>query len=517
MSDDKPKAVEVVESQPKTPADTPLTMILKDNQTISAGSELVNSPDNNGMDNNGIKESERNLKPLNSEENVMNSRDENGGQMPKAEDIIEGSPPKASVIGSAFTMTNMCLGTTIFTFAYRTQSMGLLWINVACVVCAAANLWTIYRQLEGAKDLKVCDFSEVVNELFGAKVCLGLNVMIIIYEYGVLISFVTIIFKLIGRFICSLFYHNVYDSFDDFADEKWEKAYVKYPVYLGLAALLFCVCVLRDMSKLNFMSYVSVASVLYTIVLVVVQCPSYYKHYKDTVYIKEDDSTHINVVNIGKAFTYKLEFFKNMSSLFFAYSCQVGIFPVYKTFKKQQNGLSDMRKSVFFSLIMTTLLHIVSITTCYLTDPITPEDLIIYRRKKDGGYDIPMDIAKLAVAISIFFSVPPNYLALRLSVENTFLHRQFSTLGNCVFTGISMVCGCLVAAVYDKILNYISYLGGFFCSLLSFLFPVLFYICFNGKPMSYWMNALELTGSIVLISVGWMAGILTIVDDIRGD
>lgn len=34
---------------------------------------------------------------------------------------------KPSVIGTSFLLSNMCLGTTIFTFAIRAKSFGLLW------------------------------------------------------------------------------------------------------------------------------------------------------------------------------------------------------------------------------------------------------------------------------------------------------------------------------------------------------------------------------------------------------
>ena len=59
--------------------------------------------------------------------------------------------------------------------------------------------------------------------------------------------------------------------------------------------------------------------------------------YKNTIYDKKEKSTHINWVDLSKAFTKDLEFFKGMANLFSAYSCHPGIFPIYPGFKIQEN------------------------------------------------------------------------------------------------------------------------------------------------------------------------------------
>ena len=58
-----------------------------------------------------------------------------------------------------------------------------------------------------------------------------------------------------------------------------------------------------------------------------IECNKYYNHYKDNVDVKEDKSTHINLFNIGAAFTKDLNFFKGMACIFGAYCCHSGVFP----------------------------------------------------------------------------------------------------------------------------------------------------------------------------------------------
>ena len=91
-------------------------------------------------------------------------------------------------------MTNICLGTTIFTFAVRTKSFGLVWILVAAVVCAIVNYWTITRQVQSSLKLKECEYSAVYKKLLGKKHQMILNILIIVYSYGCLMSLITLIY-----------------------------------------------------------------------------------------------------------------------------------------------------------------------------------------------------------------------------------------------------------------------------------------------------------------------------------
>ena len=87
------------------------------------------------------------------------------------------------------------------------------------------------------------------------------------------------------------------------------KTLFKISFFVGLAFILTLICLIKDINKLNFSAYIGVVAVIYALIVVMVQCRSYYKHYKDTVYNEDDDSTHPNWINLGDAFTKDLIFF----------------------------------------------------------------------------------------------------------------------------------------------------------------------------------------------------------------
>lgn len=432
----------------------------------------------------------------------------------------EGGEPSQEKISSNTTifraglmLTNMCLGTSIFTFSAWTKSYGLVWILVFCVIIAAINYWSLMNCSVSSSRVKSDDFSEITEEILGKKARVVLNIFIIIYSYAVLITFFVLIFALFGRFVQSVGYQNDYATYTDFSNDKWGKAYIKYPLMFGVAIVLSFMSLIKDIDKLNFSSFVGVIAVIYTLFVVMIECDKYYKYYKDNVYKEDDKSTHVNWVDLGKAFTKELDFFKGFACIVGAYCCHTGVFPVFTGFKYQENGIKKMNHAVLFSMGLTTVLHFISMICSYLTDPITPEDVVIYRKAIGGGKDIAMTISKLFITLSLMFTVPGYFFGLRLGFANSFTGGKISKIFNIIFTFASMILCALIAALYDKILNYLSYIGGFISVFICYLFPALLHVFSSKKPLTYLRNLFDLILAILLCIIGVIAGIRTIIDD----
>ena len=181
----------------------------------------------------------------------------------------------------------------------------------------------------------------------------------------------------------------------------------------------------------------------------------------------------------------------------------------------QKDGVKKMRIGTILAIILTTLLHFISIICGFLTAPITPEDLIIYRKNKGNGKDIAMVIARLLVTISLIFSVPGYYFPLRLSIINSFTGGKLTDKFNILFTFISIFCCAIISAIYDKILNYLNNIG-FISVFISFLFPILMNIYSWGKPFTYWKNLFDFILALIMCAIGLIACVATIIDDVKG-
>ena len=431
-----------------------------------------------------------------------------------------GERKKSTIISAGLLMTNACLGTTIFTFALKAKTFGLVWFLLAVVLVGIINYWTIMAGAKASSKYNEDDYSELTEKILGKKARFILNCILVVYSYACMMCFLALLFPLFGRFIQNIAYNKRYETYDDFLDDKWGKLYIKVPFYIGASLAISLMCLIDDINKLSFSSYIGVGAMIYTLLVITVQCHSYYQYYKKHFYLKNVESTHPNWTNLGDAFKKDLDFFKGMANLFCAYACHPNIFPVYAGFKEdkgdRKEGLRKMSLGTIFATVLTTVLHILSIVCSFLTDPLTPEDLIIYRKSKDGGKDIFMAIAKLAVFVSLIFTLPSYYFTLRLCVSNSFMHGKITTKFNTIFTFCSVFGCAVIAIIYDKILNYLSYIGGFISVFICYLIPVLLYIKSHGKPMTYWKNLIQLIFALILCVIGVTAGILTIIDDVTG-
>ena len=431
-----------------------------------------------------------------------------------------GERKKSTIISAGLLMTNACLGTTIFTFALKAKTFGLVWFLLAVVLVGIINYWTIMAGAKASSKYNEDDYSELTEKILGKKARFILNCILVVYSYACMMCFLALLFPLFGRFIQNIVYNKRYETYDDFLDDKWGKLYIKVPFYIGASLAISLMCLIDDINKLSFSSYIGVGAMIYTLLVITVQCHSYYQYYKKHFYLKNVESTHPNWTNLGDAFKKDLDFFKGMANLFCAYACHPNIFPVYAGFKEdkgdRKEGLRKMSLGTIFATVLTTVLHILSVVCSFLTDPLTPEDLIIYRKSKDGGKDIFMAIAKLAVFVSLIFTLPSYYFTLRLCVSNSFMHGKITTKFNTIFTFCSVFGCAVIAIIYDKILNYLSYIGGFISVFICYLIPVLLYIKSHGKPMTYWKNLIQLIFAIILCVIGVTAGILTIIDDVTG-
>ena len=426
---------------------------------------------------------------------------------------------KTTIFGAALIITNICLGTTIFTFAIRAKSFGLIWLLFFCFVVAFINYAAVMWVAHASSKCEENDYSEITEKLLGRKMRQLLNIVIIIDGYATLMAFISLVYSTFGRFMQSAFYKDDYLSYEDFEDNKWDKLKIKLPIFVGLSIFISLLCLITNMAKLDFVSYISVGAVSYALIVIMVQCHSYYNHYKDTVYVENDSDTHPNWYNLGDAFHKDLIFFRGITNLLFAYACQSGMFPLYKGFKIQNEdgdkGIKKMRYSAIFGIGLTTALNIISIVCSFLTDPVTPEDLVIYRKNKGNGKDIFMVIANFLVSVSLFLTIPTYYFTLRLSVMNAFTKGKLSTKFNLLFTFISVFVSALIAALYDKILNYLSYVG-FTTAIVAYVFPAILYVKSNGKKLTHWINILVICLAIVIFVFSLINVVSTIIDDING-
>ena len=450
------------------------------------------------------KENDLNLNEVKEDEIGQLTGEQNSENEEKTCSMKEGS-----IQGSVFSLSSIALGTGIFAQPIRCTQIGCFWYSICVFFGAFAANWTLTKLIEAARKVKSEAYSTTVKRIIGKIPAMLIDIGLMIYLFGIIIQFNVIIYTLIGRAIFEFFVDkDKYNDFDLFSKEKWSSKQIKFPLMFGLTILLSPACLLKDISKMRFTSTFGICSLIYSILIVIIECPWYYKYYLDNIYKKDDPSTHANWFDISKGFTSDLNFFGAIATVFFIFCCHPGIFPVYKSLK---NNTEKRINNVILKSICLDFIIYLSISICgFLTSPITQDPLIIFR-KKIFDNDIFMTIAKVSLALDLYLCIPANYNSLRASffllVFNT---DVIDNKRNIFVTFPILFLATFIAAIFEDILSYIAILGGFFCSIICFLIPGAL-IIMTGKEKYYsYRNIAIIIILGTLCVIGFIAANLTV-------
>ena len=278
----------------------------------------------------------------------------------------------------------------------------------------------------------------------------------------------------------------------------------------GLIILISPICLLKDISKMRFVSTLGICALIYSILVIMIEAPWFYIYYLDNIYNENDPTTHANWFDISKGFTKELNFFKGIATVFFVYACHPGVFPVYKCLKN--NTEKRINKVIMRSCFLNLIIYL-SISVCgFLTEPISEEPLIIYR-KKIFDNDIFMTIAKISLALDLYLCLPAYYNSFRTSFFMLVFNKDtIDNTRNFLLTYPVLFLATFIAAIFEDILSYISILGGFFCSIICFFIPGAFMLMTNKERWFYPKNIINLLVLGILCLIGFIAGILTVMD-----
>jgi amino acid permease len=367
--------------------------------------------------------------------------------------------------------------------------------------------------IKAGKNCKEKNYSKVVKEVLGNKLGYFMDANLALYLFGALVSFQVIIYQVLGAVVYDILEiadkidKKEYPDYVTYKEEYWsQKLYLKFPIMLVIAALVFPLCLLKDISKMRLASLFGVLALVYSIIVVIIE--SFFYLFNENW----DKIGEMNWINISNAFSLEagVPFFGGISTVFYIYSCHAGAFPVYKTLR---NNTTRRIKKVFRrSIILDVCVYFTIAAASFITSPINPPELILYRPNLSGfSPDYFILIAKIGIICNLFFSTPANYAGFRLSFfELIWGNANLTNMKNFFVTLIILFVVVLIGALYDKILEYIELFGGFCSVIYTILIPGLIYVKNDNVPKSKLIKYVTVFAITILVIIGYTAGVLTI-------
>ena len=409
-----------------------------------------------------------------------------------------------SLRGSIFGLSSMCLEAGSMVLAIRCKQFGMVNFLIFLILGGMVAYWCLVMMIKAGKNCKEKNYSKVVKEVLGNKLGYFMDANLALYLFGALVSFQVIIYQVLGAVVYDILEiadkidKKEYPDYVTYKEEYWsQKLYLKFPIMLGIAALVFPLCLLKDISKMRLASLFGVLALVYSIIVVIIE--SFFYLFNENW----DKIGEMNWINISNAFSLEagVPFFGGISTVFYIYSCHAGAFPVYKTLR---NNTTRRIKKVFRrSIILDICVYFTIAAASFITSPINPPELILYRPNLSGfSPDYFILIAKIGIICNLFFSTPANYAGFRLSFfELIWGNANLTNMKNFFVTLIILFVVVLIGALYDKILEYIELFGGFCSVIYTILIPGLIYVKNDNVPKSKLIKYVTVFAITILVTL----------------
>lgn len=429
---------------------------------------------------------------------------------------VFGKMGPGSLRGCIFNLCILSLGTGCLALPQKVSYLSISFTPVVVLIAGAANLWTLLLLSTISHKYNKTNYSELVQLLCGKGMSIFLDIVIVIDIFGIIILYQVILYKLIGGVVLAIGQYNQYKNIDDFVDNSFWKDYIfKFPINYGVATvILLPICLLKDISKMRFASTFGLISLFFLICIVVVECPWFIINYFKNIYDESKPETHLNVYDITVGFNSDMSFFKSIATLFYAYCCHIGAFPVINALANPTKKRVD--KVFFRAILLDAFCYTIIGITGYLTQPISTPDLIIERTSIFKS-DWVMTVGRISFVLTLFTKIPANYNAMRLSILSLLKidPKNYSNVINAIITISILAISTFVAVMYQSITDYISLLGSFCSVIISFMIPGIIYVKGNDYQRYHIKNILTVIFVVLLSGVGFLSGAFTIMSIIN--
>ena len=415
-----------------------------------------------------------------------------------------GKMNPGSLRGSIFNLCILSLGTGLLAIPQKIGYMSIVFSPIIIILSGLANYWSLNILVNMSIKLKLKNYESIVKQLLGKKLSLFLGIIMSINQSGIIILYQVILYKLLGGVINEIGNFG-FISVDDFVSNSfWNKLWIKFVVCYGIMILfLLPLCLLHNASKMRYASTFGIISLFLLIIIVVAECPFYIIDHIN------NDKFELNYFDILSGLKGDMKLLQSIVTVFYAFSCHVGAFPVLQTLHNpiERRQKKIIRRAIYIDIISYLIIG----ASGYLTQPLKTPDLIIERDKLFNS-DWIMTIGEICFIVTLLAKISANYNALRscILVLLGYDSYNFSKITNVIITVVTLIITTLISAIFQSISDYISLIGSFCTVLISFFIPGLVYIKGNDYSIKHYKNILTIIFISIILILGLTSGFFTI-------
>ena len=414
----------------------------------------------------------------------------------KEENMCQKYIEKGSITECVINLCIISFGIGLLALPQKVNFVTLIMTPILIIICGIVNYWTFTVLGDASRKLKIMKYEDIVSALFNPCFSYFFIFVMGLGLLGVIILFQVILYKFLGGIINEIFSYG-YSNMEVFASESfWGEKKNRLLVCYGITiCVLLPLSLIKTISQMRYASSFGVFSVFLIIIIVVIQCPSFYYH--NIIEGKQE----INVINFSKGFGPDLKFIQSILTIIYAYECHAGIFPVISSLS---NPTRPRVQKVFRNATSVNVIAYIIITLAgYLSQPENTPDLIL-EREKISKNDYLMTIGLCLFSITLATKISASYNCFRALILNIMKYdsSNYPNGINIVLTVITLSFTTFVAAMFQNIADYISLNGSFYGLIIGVIMPGIIYIKTNSYSIFHVKNLLALIFILTLCSIG---------------
>lgn len=405
-------------------------------------------------------------------------------------------PVKAgSLRGSVLSLASIVFGICGFTFPIGLMNLGLIPSLILLAILCSICYWSLSALLYAGRKKKILKYGPLIRECLGSKMALISEINNIIFCVGILMGF---------EFTISTFFMDVYSKF--FIVNSDNQNLIKL-IQMGTCMICFQLplSLLKNISKLQYASMVGCAALIYSTLVIVIECPFYYQK---------------STMKIPWFKPISMKFFDSFSIFLYGFASHNGIFPIFDELNKpsKRRSYSVLNRGYLLEVIVFLFLGLGGFFS--LLDP-TPS-IFISRDDLEFSW-MKMDyfilISKILFVITLHCSTAINNNIIRNSFKSLLLKEGDNFSFKIDFIGVLVLLVITNTVTYfiNDVLKIINIVGGICAVIVSFLSPVLCWIKTNELPKNHIKNILAYILLVVIIIIGCVSAGYSIYKDIKGE
>ena len=308
--------------------------------------------------------------------------------------------PAKEMAAAVMNFINSIVGAGIIGLPYALKQCGFFMgiILISCV--AQMTAYSVNLLVRNGNHVKKFDYEELCEHTLGKPGFYTVSVFMAILAYGAMIAY----FIVIGDTMTTIF-QGVDQSFS--VPILHERTFV---ISLIAVVVVLPLIMLKDMSKLSFSSGLSVLADVFLVIIVVARAPT--AATPGLVAANISDSAD---AGSGSLFSFaNPNLFGGIGAISFAYVCQHSSFIVHNTLTPGPARQSRWNKVTHISIGVALFLCLVLAIGGYVTfGESTQADIL----NNFGCTDVAINIARVLLAVTMFFTYPMEQFVVRHSVH----------------------------------------------------------------------------------------------------